>query len=97
MDGMAGRWVTVGVPGDDVQIALMTADESYYDENIRALLETKRGTERITRFQLATARRASRRLNHEGSISHDRYASTRGEQKRCSPIHSETSSASLKL
>lgn len=53
MEDAEGRWVTVGVPGDDLQIALMTADEPYYDDETRALLEAKRGTE--TYYTFATA------------------------------------------
>lgn len=45
MDGESGRWVTVGAPGDDLQLGLMTADEPYYDDETRALLSAKLGTQ----------------------------------------------------
>jgi predicted enzyme related to lactoylglutathione lyase len=45
MDGRTGRWVTVGVPGQDVEISLVEAEEPYYDENTQTLLASKRGTE----------------------------------------------------
>lgn len=45
MDGEEGRWLTVGVPGQDLQIALVTPYDPYYDEVTRERLEEKRGTE----------------------------------------------------
>ena len=45
MDGEPGRWVTVGVPGDDLQIGLMAADEAYYDDETRELLGAKLGSQ----------------------------------------------------
>ena len=44
MAGETGRWVTVAVPGDDLQLALMTADEAYYDDETRELLGAKLGS-----------------------------------------------------
>ncbi len=37
MEDTIGRWVTVSVPSDDLEIALMTPDEPYYDECTRSL------------------------------------------------------------
>lgn len=45
MDGETGRWVTVGVPDDDLQIALTPADEPYYDDETREALASKLGTQ----------------------------------------------------
>ena len=45
MEGESGRWVTVGVPGDDLQIALTPTDEAYYDEETRELLASKLGSQ----------------------------------------------------
>lgn len=45
MDGETGRWLTVGVPGQDLEISLVEADEPYYDEDTQSVLESKRGTE----------------------------------------------------
>lgn len=45
MEGATGRWVTVGLPGQDLSISLVRADEPYYDDDTRALLEAKKGTE----------------------------------------------------
>lgn len=53
MEGAEGRWVTVGVPGDDLEITLMTADEPYYDEETRALLASRLGTETYYTFRTA--------------------------------------------
>lgn len=44
-DGATGRWLTVGVPGQDVQIALVESDAPYYDDETEALLSGKLGTE----------------------------------------------------
>jgi len=51
MGGASGRWVTVGVPGQDLQLALMTADEPYYDDDTRELLAGKQGTETYYTFR----------------------------------------------
>lgn len=53
MNGENGRWVTVGVPGDDLQIGLMTADEPYYDDETRALLSEKLGSQTWYTFRTA--------------------------------------------
>lgn len=45
MEGETGRWVTVGVPGESVEIALMAADEPYYDEETREQVASKLGTQ----------------------------------------------------
>jgi predicted enzyme related to lactoylglutathione lyase len=45
MEGESGRWVTVGVPGESVEVAIMAADEPYYDEETRSLLEQKLGSQ----------------------------------------------------
>lgn len=45
LDGDTGRWVTIGLPGQDVDIALVTADEPYYDEETSDLLASRLGTE----------------------------------------------------
>jgi predicted enzyme related to lactoylglutathione lyase len=50
MEGASGRWVTVGLPGQDLQVALVTADEPYYDDDTRELMEGKRGTETYWTF-----------------------------------------------
>ena len=44
MEGATGRWVTVGVPGGDVQLSLLAANEPYYDEDTRVALEPKLGS-----------------------------------------------------
>ena len=43
MEGETGRWVTVGIPGESVEISLMADDEPYYDEETRELMESKLG------------------------------------------------------
>jgi len=43
MDGETGRWVTVAVPGDDVEIGFMRPDEPYYDQATREALAAMRG------------------------------------------------------
>lgn len=53
MGGHEGRWVTVGVPGDGVELSIMAADEPYYDDETRELLEVKLGTQ--TWYTFATA------------------------------------------
>jgi predicted enzyme related to lactoylglutathione lyase len=45
MEGEAGRWVTIGLPGDDLQIALTPADEPYYDDDTRDALAAKLGSQ----------------------------------------------------
>ena len=44
MEGHTGRWLTVGVSGDDLEISLVSADEPYYDDETREALESKLGT-----------------------------------------------------
>lgn len=56
IDGEDGRWVTIGVPGDDLQFDVMTADEPYYNDERRELLETKRGTETYYTFRTQDCR-----------------------------------------
>lgn len=53
LDGVTGRWVTIGLPGQDVDIALVTADEPYYDEETSDLLESRLGTETWWTFHTA--------------------------------------------
>ena len=45
MDGASGRWVTVGVPGDGVQLTLMAADEPYYDDETREVVGSMLGSQ----------------------------------------------------
>ena len=45
MDGHMGRWLTVGVPGESVEMALTHVDEPYYDDETREHLEAKLGTQ----------------------------------------------------
>ena len=44
MEGVTGRWVTVAVPGESVEITLMAADEPYYDEASREFASSRLGT-----------------------------------------------------
>lgn len=44
MGEQQGRWVTVGIPGDTIELSLMTADEPYYDPDTRTMMESRRGT-----------------------------------------------------
>ena len=44
MEGASGRWVTVGIPGDDLQIALMPAEEPYYEEETKEFVASRLGT-----------------------------------------------------
>lgn len=53
MEGAEGHWVTVGVPGDDLEITLMTADEPYNGEERRALLASRLGTQTYYTFGTA--------------------------------------------
>ena len=53
MAGASGRWVTVGVPGDGVQLTLMAADEPYYDEETRAWVDARLGTGTYYTFRTA--------------------------------------------
>lgn len=43
--GETGRWLTIGLPGQGVQISLVTADAPHLDDENRARLEAKRGVE----------------------------------------------------
>lgn len=52
MAGHEGRWITVGLPGDGVELSIMAADELYYDDETRDRLESKRGAQ--TWFTFAT-------------------------------------------
>lgn len=45
MEGGSGRWVTVGLPGQELEIALVNPDEPYYDDEARDLLTSRVGTE----------------------------------------------------
>lgn len=45
MDGHTGRWVTVGVPGDDLQLSLTAANEPYYDEDTKSVLASRLGSQ----------------------------------------------------
>lgn len=45
IDGHDGRWVTIAVPGDGVQLSLTAVDEGYYDEATSTLLESRLGTQ----------------------------------------------------
>jgi predicted enzyme related to lactoylglutathione lyase len=53
MEGHEGRWVTIGLPGDGVDLSIMAADDPYYDDETRSLVESKRGTQ--TWYTFATA------------------------------------------
>lgn len=66
MEGSEGRWVTVGVPGDDLELTLMVADEPYYDADTRALLEAKRGTQTYYTFTTADCRASVEALQAAG-------------------------------
>lgn len=52
MGGEMGRWVTVRIPGDSVEFSLMSVDEAYYDEDTKATLESKLGSETRYTFQV---------------------------------------------
>jgi catechol 2,3-dioxygenase-like lactoylglutathione lyase family enzyme len=43
MDGVSGRWLTVGLPAQNLEIALVTPDEPYYDEETRQQLRARMG------------------------------------------------------
>lgn len=47
-----GRWVTVALPDDHVQLALTPVDEPYYDDEMRASLEAKLGHDTGFVFQV---------------------------------------------
>jgi predicted enzyme related to lactoylglutathione lyase len=66
MDGETGRWVTVGVPGQELEIALTRVDEPYYDEETRALLEPKRGTETWWTFRTPNCAETVETLRERG-------------------------------
>ena len=51
MEGVTGRWVTVGVPGDAVEMTLMAADEPYYDEASREFAASRLGTQTYYTFR----------------------------------------------
>jgi len=42
-EGGEGRWVTVGLPGDGVDIAFARPDEEFYDEDTRDALSAMQG------------------------------------------------------
>lgn len=50
IDGTTGRWVTIGLPGDNVQFSLRTDDEPYYDEDTNALMAARKGIETYYTF-----------------------------------------------
>lgn len=45
MEGETGRWVTVCVPGQELQLSLMAADEPYYDDETQEIASSKLGTQ----------------------------------------------------
>jgi len=53
MEGTSGRWVTVGVPGQDLQVTLMPAEEEFYDEAAREFVASRLGTETYYTFRTA--------------------------------------------
>lgn len=46
-----GRWVTVGLPDDDLRIAFTTPAASYHDDETRAELESRLGTATLWTFR----------------------------------------------
>jgi len=48
-----GRWLTVGVPGEGLEMALTPVDEPYYDDEAREHLEAKLGTQTWYTFRTA--------------------------------------------
>jgi predicted enzyme related to lactoylglutathione lyase len=44
MEGIEGRWVTIGLPEQDLEIALLTPEGSAFDEETRERLESQLGT-----------------------------------------------------
>lgn len=66
LEGSEGRWVTVGVPGDHLQFDVMTADEPYYSDERRKLLESKRGTETYYTFRTQDCRASVEALEAAG-------------------------------
>ena len=44
MEGETGRWLTVGLPGQELEISLVSV-APYYDEDTAEILEEKRGTQ----------------------------------------------------
>jgi predicted enzyme related to lactoylglutathione lyase len=66
MEGATGRWVTVGVPGDGVQLTLMAADEPYYDEASRAFAASRLGTQTYYTFRTADCEASVETLESAG-------------------------------
>ena len=53
MEGLPGRWVTVGLPGQDIQHSLVMVDQPYYNEETWETLAGKLGTETWYTFRTA--------------------------------------------
>jgi predicted enzyme related to lactoylglutathione lyase len=66
MDGQTGRWLTVGVPGQDIEIALVAPDEPYYGGETRDTLASKMGTETWWTFRTADCRASVDALESAG-------------------------------
>lgn len=66
LEGGEGRWVTVGIPGDDLQLTLMTPDEPHYDQERRSILEAKLGTETYYTFNTADCEASVKALGAAG-------------------------------
>jgi predicted enzyme related to lactoylglutathione lyase len=45
LEGETGRWLTVGDPGQELQIGLMPAEVPYYDDESREILGAKPGSQ----------------------------------------------------
>jgi len=66
MAGATGHWVTVGVPGQDLQITLMPAEEAYYDEAARAFVDSRLGTQTYYTFRTADCEESVAALRDAG-------------------------------
>lgn len=53
LGGATGRWLTVALPGQDLEISLVTPDEPYYDESARENLAARHGGETWWTFRTA--------------------------------------------
>lgn len=66
MGGETGRWLTIGVPGEDVEMALTPVDEPYYDDETRELLEAKIGTQTWYTFRTGDCHATATALEEAG-------------------------------
>lgn len=66
MDGETGRWLTVGIPGQDLEISLVDPAEPYYGESTRAGLESMLGSESHWTFRTGDCRASVEALEAAG-------------------------------